>query len=230
MKKHVIALTILGLLLAACASPTPAPTVIPLPSASATATEIPTNTPTVPFTPTITFTPTVTNTPTSTASSIPTATPTPSPTSVPTETPAPTTTPTVAPTATPTPIPTAIQTAVPTEISTQGAAATTGNVQVSEVKQVGTGSAQPDEYVEIQNLETFPIQLQGWTLQDASAHIFTFPPYLIQPGQFCRIYTNEIHADTCGFSYRNSAPIWNNDGDCAYLKDSSNKDINSKCY
>ena len=119
-------------------------------------------------------------------------------------------------------------TPVPTD--TPGAPATSGNVQVSKISQFGTGSAQPDEYVEIKNLETFQIQLQGWTLQDASVHTFTFPPYLIQPGQTCRVYTNQIHPDTCGFSYGSGAAIWNNDHDCAYLKDSAGKDIHSKCY
>ena len=39
------------------------------------------------------------------------------------------------------------------------------------------------------------------------------------PGQVCRIYTNEYHPECCGFNYGSGSAIWNNTGDCAYLRD-----------
>ena len=61
-------------------------------------------------------------------------------------------------------------------------------------------------------------------------HVFIFPEFVMNPGQICRVYTNEDHHDWCGFNHESGAPIWNNDGDCAYLKDGSNSSIDTYCY
>jgi hypothetical protein len=92
------------------------------------------------------------------------------------------------------------------------------------------GRQEPDEYVEIRNDDTRAIQLSGWTLRDEANHVFTFPNYLMQPGQMCRIYTNEYHAEWCGFSYGSGSAIWNNSGDCAYLRNSVGTLIDDYCY
>jgi len=72
---------------------------------------------------------------------------------------------------------------------------------------------------------------KGWTLKDKANHNFTFPEYIIQPGQICRVYTNEYHPEWCNFNYvfSNSA-IWNNGGDCASLMDAQGKTIDEYCY
>ena len=94
----------------------------------------------------------------------------------------------------------------------------------------GAGASEPDEYVQIENFDSRPIQLDGWTLRDQANHVFTFPQFVMQTGQVCRIYTNEIHSNWCGFSYGSSSAIWNNGGDCATLKNSSSTTINELCY
>ena len=91
----------------------------------------------------------------------------------------------------------------------------------------GTG---PDEYVEIRNEESFPIQLNDWTLRDAADHIFTFPSFVIQPDQVSRVYTNQNHPEWCGFNYGSGSPIWNNTGDTAYLRDSNGILIDDYSY
>jgi hypothetical protein len=95
----------------------------------------------------------------------------------------------------------------------------------------GTGDKEPDEYVEIRNDSGQPMQLKGWILQDKARHVFSFPDYVIQFGQVCRIYTDEIHPESCGlsFGFKDSA-IWNNGGDCAYLKDQAGKMVAEYCY
>lgn len=94
----------------------------------------------------------------------------------------------------------------------------------------GTGSREPDEYVVIRNDDTRSIQLAGWTLRDIANHVYTFPNFVIQPGQTCRVYTNEYHPEWCGFNYENGWAIWNNSGDCAYLRNSAGAEIDSYCY
>jgi competence protein ComEC len=120
-----------------------------------------------------------------------------------------------------TPTPT---TPVPTE------PATTGNVVITGIFHDGEGSAEPDEHVIIRNDDILPIQLQQWTLRDIANHTFTFPSFVMQPGQECRVYTNEYHPEWCGFNYGSGSAIWNNSGDCAYLRDGTGIQVDDYCY
>jgi len=106
-----------------------------------------------------------------------------------------------------------------------------GNVVITTIFYDGVeGSQEPDEYVEIRNDDAQAVQLGGWTLRDESSHAFTFPSFEMQPGQTCRVYTNEQHPEWCGFSYGNGAAIWNNSGDCARLRDGTEVLVDDYCY
>ncbi len=122
-------------------------------------------------------------------------------------------------------LPTATNTPTPTPVPR-----ITGNIVITTINYHGTGPNEPDEYVEIRNDDSWPIQLKNWTLSDLQNHIFLFPSYVINPTQVCRIYTNEIHPEWCGFSYGSSSSIWNNTHDCADLRDSSVALIDRYCY
>jgi competence protein ComEC len=109
--------------------------------------------------------------------------------------------------------------------------ATTGDINIIDIFYDGVqGHQEPDEYVEIRNDDVQAIQLSGWTLRDEANHVFTFPSHVMQPGQVCRIYTNEDHPGWCGFSYGSGSAIWNNSGDCAYLNDSQAQEVDQFCY
>jgi hypothetical protein len=71
--------------------------------------------------------------------------------------------------------------------------------------------------------------IREWRREEAN-HVFTFPSHVMYPGQVCRVYTNEYHSESCGFSYASTSAIWNNSGDCAYLWDSAGTLIDSYCY
>ncbi len=155
------------------------------------------------------------------------------PTSTPTATATATATATQAATSTATP--TATATATPTATATATATNTpppgnTGDVVIIDIFVDGAGSSEPDEYVEIRNDDTSSIQLQGWTLRDIANHVYTFPSFVMTPGQVCRVYTNEIHPTWCSFNYGSGSAIWNNSGDCAYLRNSSNTLVDEFCY
>jgi len=132
----------------------------------------------------------------------------------PTETPTPTTPP-------PTPTQTPTATSPP---------ATTGDVNIVDIFFDGSGAQEPDEYVEIENVDNKAIQLQNWTLRDLANHVFTFPSFVMQPGQVCRVYTNQNKPAWCGFNYGSGSAIWNNTGDCATLKNAGSQDIDEYCY
>jgi len=145
--------------------PTATPTHTPTPTA--TATKTPTATPTGTTEPT--HTPTATPTATATATHTPTATPTATGTTEPTHTP------THTPTATPTHTPTATATATPTHTPT--ATPTTepsgSGVRINELLSVpgetdwdGSGVVDGlDEWIEIVNEGTAPVDLGGWIVQ-----------------------------------------------------------------
>lgn len=99
-------------------------------------------------------------------------------------------------TPTPTQTPTPTRTPTPTPTPTQAVAPRTGRVEITGIFYDGVVSSQePDEYVIIQNKETFSVNLSSWTLRDNANHIYTFPTFTIQPGQVCRVYTNQSHPE-----------------------------------
>lgn len=81
-----------------------------------------------------------------------------------------------------------------------------------------------DEYVEFRNESNEVIDLTGWVLVSVRGNqTYSFPAgSLVQPGQACRVYTDEIHPEWCGFNfaYHDSA-IWYNGGEAAELRDQS---------
>ncbi len=119
---------------------------------------------------------------------------------------------------------------VPTASPTSQPPAGSTKVVVTFIFVDGAGSAEPDEYVEIKNTDSAAIQLERWTLSDNQNHVFTFPNFQMQPGATCRVYTNQDHPESCGFNYNSSSAIWNNGGDCAFLKDAGGNIVSQMCY
>lgn len=166
-----------------------------------------------------------------TPSVVPTATPPPQPTATWTAEPTATSAPTESPTATPVVAPSASPTTVIPTMTESAFASTTGLITIVGITFDGTGNKEPDEYVEIRNDSGQSLQLKGWILEDKADHVFNFPDFTIQPDQICRIYTDEVHPDFCGFSFDfDDSAIWNNGGDCAYLKDQAGNMVTEYCY
>ena len=90
-----------------------------------------------------------------------------------------------------------------------------------------------DEYVEITNLGDTSQDLQGWVVKDISEGYpsFTFPSYVLAPGAKIRVYTNEIHPEWGGFSFRYGKAVWNNtDPDWAALYNAQGQEVSRKSY
>lgn len=89
-----------------------------------------------------------------------------------------------------------------------------------------------DEYAEILNQGSGPVNLAGWRLNAGDAgQDFIFPGFVQQPGQACRVYTNDFHLETCGFSFSSPRALWNNDGDeCGSLYDHTGRLASQYCY
>jgi hypothetical protein len=70
-----------------------------------------------------------------------------------------------------------------------------------------------DEYVQIKNFGDASQDLLGWTLanQKDPSHAFTFSSsFVLEPGQSIRVYTNEVHPESGGFSFESETAIWTN--------------------
>lgn len=79
---------------------------------------------------------------------------------------------------------------------------------------------QADEYIEIANQGTVDQDLTGWKVNAGNTgQDFVFPQLVLWAGQSCRVYTNEIHPESGGFSFGSGRAVWNDKGDTARLYD-----------
>jgi len=109
---------------------------------------------------------------------------------------------------------------------------TSGSVVISYILYDGYVSrVESDEYAVIKNTGSTEVNLGGWRLNAGDpGQDFHFPNYVLAPGAECRVYTNENHPESCGFSFRSGKAIWNNKGDCGYLYNSSGTEVSQYCY
>ncbi len=134
--------------------------------------------------------------------------------------------------AAPTAIPVPAQ-PTPTPVPAQPVApAGTANVVIQSVFYDGYVSrVESDEYAVIANTGTASTNIGGWRLNAGDdGQDFRFPNVELAPGQRVRVYTNEVHPETGGFSFRSGRAIWNNRGDCGYLYDAGGNIASTWCY
>lgn len=81
--------------------------------------------------------------------------------------------------------------------------------------------SQSDEYVELRNTGTGSADLSGYRINAGdSGQDFVFPPgTVLQSNQGLRVYTNQVHKESGGFSFGSGRALWNDDGDEALLYD-----------
>lgn len=105
--------------------------------------------------------------------------------------------------------------AEPTEVTTSSS--TESTVYVSDL-------SLKDEWVKITNKGSSPVSLGGWKIEDeGSKHTYIFPSYTLDAGSTVTVYTGKGTSTAIELYWGSSSPIWNNDGDTAYLFDSSGK-------
>lgn len=77
------------------------------------------------------------------------------------------------------------------------------------------------------------MDLAGWVLKDIDEGYpsFTFPSHVLEPGQSVRVYTNEIHPESGGFSFGYGKAVWNNTTpDTAALFDDQGQEVSRESY
>src|SRR5450759_2058289 len=81
-----------------------------------------------------------------------------------------------------------------------------------------------DEWVKVTNKGSSPVSLTGWKIgDDGSKHTYTFPSYTLDSGSAVTVYTGKGTSTATELYWQLGSPIWNNDGDIAYLFENSGK-------
>jgi len=110
-------------------------------------------------------------------------------------------------------------TATATATITPGAIVYQGHVQVSNIHYQGVELNEADEYVEIKNIGTQAVPMDGWSLKVLSPNNVLVDQYvfsngfILAVGQTCHIYTAKLsNADNCGtgHGFDSATPLWPN--------------------
>ncbi|WP_341529994.1 lamin tail domain-containing protein [Nostoc sp. UHCC 0302] len=104
----------------------------------------------------------------------------------------------------------------------------TNIVYKNEVKRT-----QSDEYVEIANKDKTSIDISGWQIASGVGRnkAFTFPQGTkLAPGQSVRVYTNEVHPESGGFSCGSGVSLWKDSGDEVRLLDAQGNIVSGLAY
>ncbi len=111
----------------------------------------------------------------------------------------------------------------PAQGSSGGQTTSGGPVEIADIFYNGAiNPNEPDEYVELHNVTNGPVSLNGWVLRDVyGGEEFTWQGFTLQAGKRIRIYTNEHHTESGGFSFGSGRAIWSNKGDAAELLDAN---------
>ena len=99
------------------------------------------------------------------------------------------------------------------------------SISIAEINFDGkVKKTESDEYVVIQNSSKDAIDVSGYIVYPATTgnqgSTFSFPKgSTIKPNSSVRVYTNEIHKETGGYSWSSGKALWSNSGGLAVLKD-----------
>jgi len=81
-----------------------------------------------------------------------------------------------------------------------------------------------DEWVQISNTGSSPVSLNGWKIEDeGNKHTYTFQSYTLNAGTTVTVFTGKGTNSATKLYWQLDRPIWNNNGDTAYLYANSGK-------
>lgn len=85
-----------------------------------------------------------------------------------------------------------------------------------------------EEYIKIRNSGSSSVDLTGWEIKDQEdKHTYTFSSFELEAGGIVTLYTAEGSNTKNELYWGNGNPLWNNDGDTAFIYDSEGKLVNS---
>nr|WP_282594552.1 lamin tail domain-containing protein [Halomarina salina] len=79
-----------------------------------------------------------------------------------------------------------------------------------------------DEYIVFENSGGRPLDIGGWLVEDEKNHRYYVPDGVtLQPGQSITLHTGRGSDSSADLYWNADAPVWNNDGDTVFVRDSS---------
>lgn len=88
-----------------------------------------------------------------------------------------------------------------------------------------------DEFIEITNTGSHWLDISGWKVESQKQQSFQFPANSsVAPYQAIRVYTNQVHPETGGYSFASKTAIWNNKGDVGVLLDHRGTKVSELSY
>ena len=87
-----------------------------------------------------------------------------------------------------------------------------------------------DEYVVFKNVCGVEIELTNWSIKDKSSNFYVFPKIKLPPGEKLTLHSGSGINGKNELFWNSSMPIWNNGGDCLYLKDEDGNLVLFSCY
>jgi hypothetical protein len=109
----------------------------------------------------------------------------------------------------------------------------TPHVRINRIFSDGSvKSTEADEYIAIVNDGMVDIDISGWKIHtDNRNQEFSFPTgTVLKKGAECRVYTNEVHPESGGFSFGSKRSVWNNSSDEGRLYDAQGNLMSSYAY
>ena len=107
------------------------------------------------------------------------------------------------------------------------------NVAIAEVHADAEGNDWDnlcDEYIIIENREDIPVDLTGWTVYDEAHHRYLLPTFILQAEATVTLRTCLGKNSQSELFWGSRSPIWNNDGDTIFIRDSEGQLILSYPY
>ncbi|MEU1519104.1 lamin tail domain-containing protein [Streptomyces sp. NPDC005811] len=86
------------------------------------------------------------------------------------------------------------------------------------------------EWVELTNTTRGAVNLDGWTLEDASGHTYTFDGYRLAGRATVRIHTGQGYDTRTDLYQDRRAYVWNNDRDSATLSNARGRVIDEESW
>jgi micrococcal nuclease len=77
------------------------------------------------------------------------------------------------------------------------------------------------EYAGIKNESAYDIDIGGWTVKDSATKIYEFKHYILKSGEKTFLFSGSGTDSGGRFYWNSSQPVWNNDHDTLYLRDSA---------
>lgn len=87
-----------------------------------------------------------------------------------------------------------------------------------------------DEYIVIENRKDVPVDLTGWIVYDEAHHRYLFPNFILKAKEAVTLRTCLGKNSQNELFWGSRSPIWNNEGDTVFIRDSQGQLVLSYIY